>query len=85
MLSDRPADPSHLDVFVDAWKVASKRLLALKARDLRSVDVAACIEALTDAFDAALAAPTQSATSGLVAQQAVFARIRHEAPVPPGS
>ena len=72
MASDSKSD---LRAFVGAWKVASERLEALRREDLRNVDVAAHINALNDAFDAALAGPTRKG-SGLVEQQAVFSRLR---------
>ena len=73
----------ELRAFVDAWRVASGRLEDLRRRDLRDVDVAARIEALNGPFEAALERPART-SSGLVEQQAVFARMRHARPVSAG-
>ena len=73
----------ELRAFVGAWKVASERLEALRRRDLLDVDVAACIEALNGAFEDTLARPPRK-SSGLVEQQAIFARIGNAGSVPPG-
>ena len=72
-----------LRAFVDAWRSASERLEELRRRDLRNVDVADRIEALNGAFEATLARPPRT-SSGLVEQQAVFARMRHAGSVPAG-
>lgn len=80
MASDSKSD---LRAFVGAWKVASERLEALHREDLRDIDVARHIIALNGAFDAALAGPARK-SSGLVEQQAVFARMRNAGSVPPG-
>ena len=78
------SDPkSELRTFVEAWKVASKRLEILRREDLHSIDVAVHITALNGAFEAALAGPARK-SSGLVEQQAVFARLRNAGSVPPG-
>lgn len=73
---------TELRAFVAAWRIASARLEALRRRDLRNVVVADHIEALNGAFEAALAGPPRTG-SGLVEQQAVFARIRNAGSVPP--
>ena len=77
------APDSQLRAFVDAWRIASARLEDLRRRDLRNVNVADRIEALNGAFEATLAHPPRT-SSGLVEQQAVFARIRHAGSVPAG-
>ena len=74
---------SELRAFVGAWKVASERLEVLRRRDLRNVDVAGHIMALNGAFEAALAGPARK-SSGLVEQQAIFARMKRAGSVPPG-
>ena len=73
----------ELRAFVDAWRSASERLEDLRRRDLRNVNVADRIESLNGAFEATLARPPRT-SSGLVEQQAVFARIRHAGSVPAG-
>ena len=73
----------ELRAFVDAWRSASERLEDLRRRDLRNVDVADRIEALNGAFEATLAGPPRT-SSGLVEQQAVFARMKHAGSVPAG-
>ena len=74
---------SELRAFVGAWRVASERLEALRREDLRDVNLARHILALNGAFEAALDGPGRK-SSGLVEQQAVFARLRYARPVPPG-
>jgi len=70
-------DPKiDLRAFVDSWRIASARLEDLRRRELRDIDVAGQIEALSGAFEATLASPPRK-SSGLVEQQAVFARMRH--------
>ena len=68
---------SDLHAFVDAWRIASARLEDLRREDLRDVDVADHILALNGAFEAALAGPPRT-SSGLVEQQAIFARLRNQ-------
>lgn len=58
------------------WQAASPRLAAIRVAELRRVDVAAFIEGMSDAFEAARASAPVSMTSGLVAQQRLFARWR---------
>ena len=77
-------DPDiEMRAFVDAWRIVSERLEALRRRDLRDINVTDRIEALNGAFEAARSrAPRTS--SGLVEQQAVFARMRHAGSVSAG-
>ena len=79
-------DPNiELRAFVDAWQIASARLEDLRRKDLDDVNVADHIEALNGAFEAALARPRPARTSsGLVEQQAIFARMKHAGSVPAG-
>ncbi len=58
------------------WEAASARLEELRRRDLAHVDVAADMEAIEDAFQAALRQIPPSTTSGLVTQQALFQKRR---------
>ena len=69
--------------FVERWRVAGARLAALRRSELRDVKVADHIDALNGAFEATLAGPVRT-TSGLVQQQAMFARIRDARPLSPG-
>ncbi len=72
-----------LRAFVERWRIAGARLEHLRREELRDVDVAAVIESLEGAFEATLAGPERT-TSGLVEQQAIFARLRNARPVPAG-
>ena len=74
---------TELRTFVEAWRTASARLEGLRREGLRNVRVADHIEAMNGAFEATLARPARS-SSGLVEQQAVFARKRDAGSVPPG-
>ena len=74
---------NELRKFVDAWQVASAKLEGLRRRDLCDVDIARHIEALNGAFEASLTRSVRT-SSGLVEQQAIFARMRDAGPVPPG-
>ena len=73
----------ELRAFVEAWQTASARLEDLRREGLRNVRVADHIKALNSAFEATLARPARS-SSGLVEQQAVFARKRNAGSVPSG-
>ena len=75
-------DERELRAFVDAWRMASERLEALRCEDLRNVEVSGQIEALSSAFEATLAGPIRK-SSGLVEQQKVFARMRRAGSLPP--
>ena len=69
--------------FVERWRIAGARLAALRRAQLRNVEVADHIESLDGAFAATLAGPVRT-TSGLVQQQALFARMRDARPLSPG-
>ena len=58
------------------WKAAAPRLAAIRADELRRVDVAAFIESMADAFEAANASVPLPVTSGLVIQQRFFGKAR---------
>jgi hypothetical protein len=62
--------------WVDRWKAAAPKLAAIRAHELRHVDVAAFIEAMADAYAAARRAFPARSTSGLVIQQRTFAKLR---------
>ena len=63
--------------------MASAKFEELRRKDLHNVTVAEHIEAMSGAFEATLSLPTRT-TSGLVEQQAIFARMRNARSVPPG-
>ena len=73
----------ELRAFVERWRLVSAKFEELRRRDLRNVDVAEHIEAMNGAFEAALSTQTRK-TSGLVEQQAIFAKMRDARSVPPG-
>ena len=73
----------ELRAFVERWRLASAKFEELRRKDLRNVNVAEHIEAMNGAFEAALSTQTRT-TSGLVEQQAIFAKIRDARSVPPG-
>ena len=73
----------ELRAFVERWRIAGAQLEKLRRERLRSIDVADHIESLNAAFAATLAGPVRT-TSGLVAQQAIFARMRNARPVSAG-
>ena len=72
----------ELRAFVDAWRIASDRLEALRREDLRRIEVSGQIEALSSAFEATLADPIRK-SSGLVEQQRIFARMKDAGSLPP--
>lgn len=73
----------ELRAFVERWRLASAKFDELRRKDLRNVNVAEHIEAMNGAFKAALSTQTRT-TSGLVEQQAIFAKMRYARSVPPG-
>lgn len=58
------------------WLAAGPRLAAIRIAELGRVDVAAFIDSMSDAFEAARASASQSTTSGLATQQRLFAKRR---------
>lgn len=56
------------------WQAAAPRLAAIRGAELRRVDVASFIASMSDAFEAARAICPVRSTSGLVAQQKLFAQ-----------
>jgi len=58
------------------WKAAAPRLKAIRAAELRCVDVAAFIDSMRDAYAAVQATTPERITSGLVEQQRLFAKWR---------
>ena len=79
MVNDEKKD---LRAYVKRWPLASAKLEELRRKHLRNVNVAEHIEAMNGAFEAALSTQTRK-TSGLVEQQAIFARMRNTRSVPP--
>ena len=79
MLGD---EEKELRVYVERWRLASAKFEELRRQNLCNVNVAEHIEALNGAFEAALATQTRT-TSGLVEQQAIFAKLRDARSVPP--
>lgn len=57
------------------WRTAGSMLERLRAEAIRNSDTAAAIEQLSDAFESALLHYPPAATSGLVEQQRIFARL----------
>jgi hypothetical protein len=57
------------------WQTAGLVLERLRVEAIRNSDTAAAIEQLSDAFESALRHYPPSATSGLVEQQRLFARL----------
>lgn len=80
MLGD---EEKELRAYVERWRLASAKIEELRRQDLRNVNVAEHIEAMNGAFEAALLTQTRI-TSGLVEQQAIFAKLRNARSVPPG-
>ena len=74
---------SELRAFVERWRIAGARLEELRGEEIRNVRVADHIQSLNGAFQATLDGPVRT-TSGLVEQQAIFARIRDARSVSPG-
>ena len=76
-------EEKELRAYVERWRLASAKFEELRRQHLRNVNVAEHIEAMNGAFEAALSTQTRT-TSGLVEQQAIFAKIRDTRTVPPG-
>ena len=76
-------EEKELRAYVERWRVASAKFDELRRKRLRNVNVAAHIEAMNGAFKAALSTQKRT-TTGLVEQQAIFAKIRNERFLPPG-
>jgi len=62
--------------WVRNWEAAAPVLEQLRAEDIRNSDTAAAIEQLSDVFESARRHWTPPATSGLVEQQRLFAKLR---------
>jgi hypothetical protein len=66
--------------WVRNWEVAGPVLEGLRAEAIRRTDTATAIEQLSDAFESARRQCVPPATSGLVEQQRLFARLRPSKP-----
>ena len=66
------------------WEAAVPVLERLRAEEIRNSDTAAAIEQLNDAFESARRHWTPRATSGLVEQQRLFAKLRPRSDRPQG-
>ncbi len=75
-------EEKELRAYVERWRLASAKFEELRRQYLRNVNVAEHIEAMNGAFDAPLSTQKRE-TSGLVEQQATFAKIRNAGSVPP--
>lgn len=62
--------------WIENWRAAGPVLESLRAEEIRNSDTAAAIEQLSDAFESARREWSAPATSGLVEQQRLFARLR---------
>ena len=68
------SEEKNIRGWVAGWRRASAVLERLRAEAIRNGDTA--IEQLSDAFESALLHYQPAATSGLVEQQRIFARLR---------
>jgi hypothetical protein len=62
--------------WIENWRAAGPVLENTRAEAIRRTDTAAAIEQLSDAFESARREWSAPATSGLVEQQRLFARLR---------
>lgn len=62
--------------WVARWEAAAPRLAAIRVAELRIVNVASFIIAMSDVFETARANASVSTSSGLVEQQRLFAQRR---------
>jgi len=72
---DRPQE-QLIRRWVETWKEAGPALERLRTEEIRNSDTAAAIEQLSDAFESARRQWKPPATSGLVEQQRLFAKLR---------
>ena len=61
---------------LQAWREAAPVLDEIRREDIRNADTVKAVQLLDDAFDAAVWMTPLRETSGLVEQQAIFARSR---------
>jgi len=70
------SEKENIRRWLAGWQTAGPVLEKLRAEAIRNSDTAAAIEQLSDAFESALLHYPPAATSGLVEQQRIFARLR---------
>jgi hypothetical protein len=70
------SEKENIRRWLAGWQKAGPVLERLRADAIRNSDTAAAIEQLSDAFESALRNYPPPATSGLVEQQRIFARLR---------
>jgi hypothetical protein len=69
-------EEQHVRQWARNWAEAAPTLESLRYQAIRNADTAAAIEQLSDAFESARRQWRPPATSGLVEQQRLFARLR---------
>jgi hypothetical protein len=69
-------EEQHVRQWVNNWAAAAPTLERLRREAIRSANTAVAIEQLSDAFESARSHWRSPATSGLVEQQRLFARLR---------
>ena len=67
---------ARMKAYAMGWKEVGEILDAERREHVRQADTAESLEILSDAFDSAVWLHPPNASSGLVEQQAVFARAR---------
>lgn len=72
--------PDEARAWLAAWRRAAPVIAKERRERSRSVPLCESIAALDDVFEAALASGYARATSGLVEQQRLFARLRMREP-----
>ena len=72
---DKP-EKEDIRRWLAGWQTAGPVLERLRAEAIRNSNTTAAIEQLSDAFESALHLYPPAATSGLVEQQRIFARLR---------
>ena len=70
------SEKENIRRWLAGWQTAGPILERLRVEAIRNSDTAAAIEQLSDAFESALRHYLPPATSGLVEQQRIFARLR---------
>jgi hypothetical protein len=70
------SEEENIRKWLAGWRKAGPVLERLRAEVIRNSDTAGAIEQLSDAFESALRQYPPAATSGLVEQQRIFARLR---------
>ncbi len=76
LLEMTPAEQTEARQWFARWKAASATVDKVRADEIRSCDTAAAMEMLDGMFDHAARDQGPRETSGLLEQQAIFARAR---------